>query len=147
MGFCLNEPQVGGEILEGEVIVIDFVSGAYYSLTGAGAVAYVALVAGGTERAATNEITRRYDAAPDRVVADVRGLLDDMLADGLLREHAQPGLDDVANEVAEALGKPPEVLGDYETPTLARYTDMQQLLLLDPVHEVGDGGWPTIPDA
>jgi hypothetical protein len=31
----------------------------------------------------------------------------------------------------------------YEPPVLNRYTDMQDLILLDPVHEVEDTGWPN----
>jgi hypothetical protein len=31
----------------------------------------------------------------------------------------------------------------FESPTLAKFTDMEDLLLLDPVHEVSpDQGWP-----
>ena len=31
----------------------------------------------------------------------------------------------------------------FEPPVLNRYTDMQDLILLDPVHEVDDTGWPN----
>lgn len=30
----------------------------------------------------------------------------------------------------------------FEPPVLEKYTDMQDLLLLDPIHEVDDTGWP-----
>ena len=30
----------------------------------------------------------------------------------------------------------------FEAPVLEKYTDMQTLLLVDPVHEVDDRGWP-----
>ena len=30
----------------------------------------------------------------------------------------------------------------FVTPTLSRYTEMQDLLLLDPIHDVDDSGWP-----
>jgi hypothetical protein len=30
---------------------------------------------------------------------------------------------------------------------LHKFTDMQDLLLVDPVHDVGDAGWPHRPPA
>ena len=30
-------------------------------------------------------------------------------------------------------------------PQLSSYTDMQELLLLDPIHEVDESGWPNRP--
>ena len=30
----------------------------------------------------------------------------------------------------------------FDAPILKRYTDQQELLLLDPIHEVDDIGWP-----
>ena len=38
-------------------------------------------------------------------------------------------------------------LQDYEPPQLMKYTDMQELILLDPIHDVDEKGWPhTKPD-
>ncbi len=31
----------------------------------------------------------------------------------------------------------------FSWPTLQKYSDMQELLLLDPIHEVDDTGWPN----
>jgi hypothetical protein len=42
-----------------------------------------------------------------------------------------------AAAVAQTNGRP------YSPPKLSAYTDMQELLLLDPVHEVDDAGWPS----
>jgi hypothetical protein len=45
--------------------------------------------------------------------------------------------------VATAL--PPVVSGrlSFTHPQLQKYTDMQELLLLDPIHEVEESGWPA----
>jgi hypothetical protein len=32
----------------------------------------------------------------------------------------------------------------FQPPTLRKYTDMQDLLLIDPIHEVDDLGWPGV---
>ena len=33
--------------------------------------------------------------------------------------------------------------GAYEKPVFQKYDDMQALLLIDPIHEVDDDGWPV----
>jgi hypothetical protein len=38
----------------------------------------------------------------------------------------------------------PEPSG-FEPPVLEKFTDMQDLILLDPVHEVDERGWPHVP--
>ena len=35
----------------------------------------------------------------------------------------------------------------FATPVLNKYSDMQDLLLLDPIHEVDDTGWPNVKTA
>ena len=34
----------------------------------------------------------------------------------------------------------------FTAPVLSKYTDMEQLLLLDPIHDVDETGWPNEPD-
>lgn len=36
---------------------------------------------------------------------------------------------------------------EFPAPRLERYTDMQDLLLLDPIHDVDERGWPNAVDA
>jgi len=31
----------------------------------------------------------------------------------------------------------------FQPPTLNKYTDMRDMLLLDPIHDVGESGWPV----
>ena len=37
---------------------------------------------------------------------------------------------------------PKDVLIDYSTPVVEIFSDMQEILLLDPVHDVDKSGWP-----
>jgi hypothetical protein len=39
------------------------------------------------------------------------------------------------------------IAGSWSSPVLSIYDDMQDLLLLDPIHDVDESGWPAIkPD-
>ena len=31
----------------------------------------------------------------------------------------------------------------FEPPLISKYSDMQELLILDPIHDVSDAGWPN----
>jgi len=53
-------------------------------------------------------------------------------------------------QLADEVGVPPddEVAapasdGPFVAPVLERYEDMQDFLLVDPIHEVDDSGWPN----
>ena len=54
----------------------------------------------------------------------------------------EPAVDDLGSAGLEA------VAASAGAPELQRFTDMQELLLLDPIHDIdlnGDG-WPVAPD-
>jgi hypothetical protein len=41
-------------------------------------------------------------------------------------------------------GKPSDISGcEFVTPCLQKYTDMEELLLIDPIHEIDEVGWPS----
>ncbi|MCP4686880.1 MAG: PqqD family protein, partial [Desulfobacterales bacterium] len=70
------------------------------------------------------------------VEAAVQRFLDEMLGEGLIladetgRSHAPPA------------DPPAPVAAEFSPPALRKFTDMEELLLLDPIHEVNDAGWP-----
>ena len=60
-------------------------------------------------------------------------------------------LDETLIAVSEAVEPRPQAPGQgtaggkrrtYVTPAFDRYTDMAELLLIDPVHDVDEAGWP-----
>jgi hypothetical protein len=62
----------------------------------------------------------------------VRALLDRLTADGLLERTGDASADTGSDVDLGALA--------YE-----RFTDMEELILLDPVHDVSEAGWPNTP--
>ena len=73
----------------------------------------------------------RTYAEVERAIA---GFVSQLLDEGLLVESADTGSAEGAEIVAG---------GTFETPVLSKYTDMQELLLLDPIHDIDPSvGWP-----
>jgi Coenzyme PQQ synthesis protein D (PqqD) len=139
--YRVNYPQVINETIDGEAIMINLATGNYYSLDRVGGEVWALVEASLPLDDLVAELGRRY-AAPDHVI---RQGVDDLL-DRLSREElVVPGAEDEP-VLAAPLEPPPAVRAPYKAPTLQKFTDMQDLILLDPVHEVDSRGWPHPPD-
>jgi hypothetical protein len=135
--LALNSPTVIGEAIDGEVMVINLVSGIYYNLTGTAASAWPLLTAG----LPLNEIVARLKDAcgvsADTVERDLSAFVDALVSESIVR---------AADDAVEPLPAPPVAVVPYSGFALNRYDDMRALLVVDPVHEVGDFGWPQRPE-
>lgn len=136
-GFCVDEREVIHETLEGESVLVHMGTGVYFSLRGAASEIWPLVVAGLSESSIVRALVERYDStSPDLVTEEVRGLLDTLL------EH-QLATRGPATDSSEAVAELPSAEGRaFESPRLEVFEDMQDLLLLDPIHETGEEGWP-----
>ena len=132
--LCIAGPSVVHEAIEGEVIIVNLDKGLYFSTDGVGASIWAMIVAG---RTADEILLWAKDAldAGDVVAADVAEFLDDLRENELVR--------DVAETPEGGDFDVPAAPATYEKPRLNVYADMEELLLLDPIHDVSDdAGWP-----
>jgi len=134
MRFQLNSPDVIQETIEGEVIVVHLVSGSYYSLLGSGATLWNGLLAG----LAAAELSTLFapPADPDVIHAFVAQLQQEQLL--IPAADPQPAVEPAARAALSG--------GSFSPPQLQKFSDMQELLLVDPIHEVKPQGWPLTKD-
>jgi hypothetical protein len=140
MSYTINTPDVIAETIDGETILVNLTTGAYYSLEGSGSAIWDALLEGHAPEAVAEHLAHVYESPADELQAAVEGLVADLRAEQILVEapsaHAPGPL--AANGARAA----------FEPPKLKKFTDMQEIILLDPVHQVDDRGWPhPAPDA
>jgi hypothetical protein len=138
--YHVNPAKVVHETIEGEAILIHLESGFYYSLDGAGADVWGLLAESRPVGDVAVEVADRYEADPEAVDGEVRRLAAELAEEGLL-EPAPNGLPPAARNGTN--GGPPKVA--FTPPVLSKYEDMQDFLLVDPIHETGDAGWPNPP--
>jgi hypothetical protein len=134
----VNSPNVIYETIEGEVILIDLKTGTYYSLRDSGAAVWQAIEQGAGEDGIAAALGSRYDADEGEIRDAVRRLLGELEREGLVRAddgEAAPAATPSGSD--NGAGQLP-----FAAPVLEKHTDMQDLILLDPVHEVGAEGWP-----
>jgi hypothetical protein len=129
--YRINEPALSHELIDGEVVIIKFDTGNYYSLSGSAAAAWMRL----RQPAGPAELAALFVSPPDSAVAELAAFVAELAAEELV----------VPAPAAEAASGPSAPV-PYEKPVLNKYTDMQQLLLADPLHEVEEAGWPRTKD-
>jgi hypothetical protein len=133
-GWKIRRPAIVDDRIDDEVIAMDTVTGNYFSMEGTAAAVWACLAAGCEEANLVQALTKASGKPEVEVREGVRAFLDDLLSNRLVEE-------------AESVFPPP-FLADrvaFDPPVLNRYTDMQDFLLLDPLHEVDDAGWPKRP--
>jgi hypothetical protein len=135
--YHIPGPRVIHQHIDGEAVIIDFASGSYYSASGSGAAVWNLLAAGLSVADLVATLTARF-TGDGAIIADaVTAYLEQLAAEGLIEAGAAlPGM-------AEALPDLPAARPAFAPPTLQKYTDMEDLILLDPIHEVDDTGWPA----
>lgn len=133
--FRPNSPPVIHETVEGETIIVNLETGSYYDLNHLGGSIFEAL-GGGTPAA---ELSEAIAAAYELDRADAARAVDDFASQLVAEQLILPA----ENGAAASSAAPPELPASFAEPALKKYTDMQALLLLDPVHEVDEAGWPS----
>lgn len=139
--FRINTPQITHQTIEGETIIIDFESGAYFSTDGDGAVIWERIAQTASAAEIHQFLIQQY---PQSDPAEMQSHLEQFLRE-LERESLIVPVDSAAprmEQPAEAQASAAHGGRLFEAPTIFKYTDMQDLLLLDPIHDVDEQGWP-----
>jgi hypothetical protein len=137
MSRYITNPDVIHETIDGETIIIDLRTGTYFSLLGSGPVIWHALAGAPTLEEVEAAVEARCAPGGADLRPAVKGFLDE-----LEREQLVALSDDAAADAAPAGSPETGERVPFETPKLERFTDMQDIILLDPVHKVDSTGWP-----
>jgi hypothetical protein len=141
--FRINAPHIVHEIFEDhEAAIINLKSGNYYSLDPVGAFVWAHLERGASTGEIVEEILAHYDGESGDVTRELVRFLDALQAEELIVSQSEPAPGPEQERVKPAAnGNGSKV--PFTPPIVERYNDMQELLLLDPIHEVDETGWPN----
>ena len=129
--YAVCGPYVASEVIDGEAIIMDMRNGAYYSADGFGAQVWQALADGVSHSDLLVWANASYPA--ERGAAMAVGAFIETLK----------GLNLIETRAAAAAPAPAPASGPYAAPSLTVHDDMQDLIMLDPIHDVDEVGWPT----
>ena len=132
--YILN-PRLAADIFDGEYVIANLDTGLYYSVQGAAVNLLQALPCENIE--ASVKSIAEANLSYTNVETELLSIWKELLTEEIVREV--PGDKTKANDNWE-----PTIA--YTTPKFNRYADMQDLLMLDPIHDVDEEGWPVKPD-
>jgi hypothetical protein len=138
MGQCfrINSPAVIFERFDDEVVAIHLDKGTYHSMAGSAADAFVLLSEEATAGELADVLSNRYAATPEEIGVALAPFLEQLQNEQLIVAVETRKPRDPLKLAGNESGLP------FGTPSLQAFRDLEGLLLLDPVHEVGDEGWP-----
>ncbi|MFY9587375.1 MAG: PqqD family protein [Actinomycetota bacterium] len=131
-------PRVINETIDGEAVMINLASGNYYILDPIGAEIWTYVERAASVGEIVDGLSARYEGSSADIESAVDGLLTELQGEDLVVPA------DGENGSAHAAA-PAAATGDrqpFATPKLEKFTDMQDLILIDPVHQVDEAGWP-----
>jgi hypothetical protein len=134
--YVLNSSEISLERLNGEVVIISFNSGNYYSCVGTAA-DVLSLVSKEVDRTLWKDIICSKYKINDFPVVEVELFIKECLKENivLLVDSKLEGMSDLPDDFTR---------NGWNTPTLKIYKDFQDLLLVDPIHDSSLTGWPEL---
>jgi Coenzyme PQQ synthesis protein D (PqqD) len=138
--YQINTPTVVSEIIDGEAVIMNLKSGNYYSTEGVGSVLWHGIELGRTYPQLLDLVKTAFPTVPENLAAAIDPFIDELMTHELIREIPAESAGALSDELelARVNGS-----GEFRAPVLNVYADMKDLLLLDPIHDVDEVGWPT----
>ncbi len=131
-------PEIASEIFDGELVIANYKLGFYYSISTEGSWIWQGLAHGLTVSQIVQWLSSRFESQAAELPALAEDFVRKLIAEGLVRD---------ASSISTPTMELPALTGSlFGTPTIERFDDLQELLLLDPVHDVDLEGWPRRPE-
>lgn len=134
--YQINSKDVSSEYFDNEVLAINLKSGSYYSLRFSAYSFWKLLNEGHSYEHTIELLSNHYNQDPSILNQSFEEFLNQLISNELLEPSTeQKNLP--SNEWLAIVAK------EFNVPQLECYTDMQDLLLFDPIHDVDTNvGWP-----
>jgi len=135
--YRINSPNVIGETMEGETIVLNYQTGDYYSLNDSASTVWQLIEKNSSFRGMIDRLGVQFEAEATEIESAISSFLQELKNENLIVADSNPkettSLENTNLETEKQ---------EFQKPAIQKFTDMQDLLLLDPIHEVEEEGWP-----
>lgn len=135
--YRVSGPRVIFENVDNELILVHMERGTYYSTDEVGALMWAMIESGASAEDLRAALDARYDANPETIADAVAEFLARLLREELVT------VEDVWGPQPIRAPRPEAVRLPFRPPVLNVYQDMQDMLSLDPIHDVEAAGWPV----
>jgi hypothetical protein len=137
MALTISVPLLISQQFDSEVVLANYQNGVYYNLDGSAAQIWLGLKANRTVEEIGSAIAAATGGDVPSITQQVQAFIDSMLAEGLIGEGAPEPRVETSIEAWT-----PVLSGAFVAPEFQRFDNLRELLLMDPVHDAGEEGWP-----
>lgn len=134
--WYLNGSNIIYELMDSDIIIVNLNNGHYYSASGSALPLWAGLLKGATTAELGAQLAEIYAAKPDPAHAIAAAFIQQLQDEAII--SAEPYTPDLAADFPA--NRP---AGTLEPAILEVFSDIEELLLLDPIHEVDERGWPN----
>lgn len=135
--YQLNAEKMFYDVADGIAVVIDFTTGVYYGMDALSSAVFDALMAGAGDEAVVNAL-RQLPGCPEDVDALYSAFVQKMLDRQMILGDGEGG---------ECAPFDPAVVGESFQLNCEDFSEVRDLLLADPVHDVEpEMGWPFLKE-
>ncbi len=135
--FSIKRPDIVHETIEGETVIVNLENGVYYSLRDSGVDVWNLIETGTNFDELLDYLNDHYEGSSEEMKNSLVDLLVILQKEGLVK---------VSSSKPESKKGSPSNTNrkkfKFSPPLLEKFSDLQELLLLDPIHEVDEEGWP-----
>lgn len=135
--YRVNSPRVIFENIDGELILVHMEKGAYFTTDEVGALLWDLIEARATVGEMVGVLRAEYEADPPEIEAALASFLARLIEEDLVSLETPAADRTPPSRTAVAARRP------FRAPALQSYRDMQDMLALDPIHDVEAAGWPV----
>ena len=119
---------------------MDLRSGNYFSIEKSGAILWEILAKTGDVDALLKKSEELVDPEKlNQIQTDIKNFVNKLMEEGLIVEAESQDKSEITEQMLNSYKK---VVTATDTLEVNKYSDMQEMLLLDPIHDVDDQGWP-----
>jgi len=138
----INKPSVVYEKFDDELVLINLDSGNYYSFEKVGADIWDFIQNGASEADIIDEVSQRYAENLSTIEDAIKNFLSELKEEGLIvPDETKESESTKSFHNKNNIGSETEKL-IFESPVLSKFTNMQEFLLVDPIHEIDYTDWP-----
>ena len=137
--FSIFDNNIISDVFGDEVVLVNLETGVYFSLRASATQVWIRLQNSCSIDEIVAELASMYEVDGSVLAQDSNNFIAQLLEKQLLKVN--PSGEKISIEANQNSGKIA-----YVAPVLEVFSDMQEILLLDPVHDVDKAGWPVSKD-
>jgi hypothetical protein len=133
--YNIFDNNIISDVFGEEVVLVNLESGVYYSLRYSAAQIWIRLINQYSPTEIFADLIQIYKVDENDLISDINLFFTQLLEVKIIKIALE-----TEKKSIEFNSK--EILVPYTSPVLETFSDMQEILLLDPVHDVDKAGWP-----